>query len=113
VREVTFQIGVGVKAGVEIGRDQECVASDPHEGIEYFCLRGTRPEECTFNIYIRRINCVLINRQFRIKVACDGSARSSPPEIATNSASLGLKQLEIEIQFRIKGGTAYALTGTP
>lgn len=91
VREVTFQIGVEVKARVKIGRDQESVASNSYKGIKYFCLRGTRPEECTFNIYIRRINCALINRQFCIKVVGNGSARPSPPEIATNGASLGLK----------------------
>jgi hypothetical protein len=66
------------------------VARDPYEGIEYLCSGGTRPEECAFDIYIRRINDVLMNRRFRIKLVCDGSARPSPPEIATNGAILGL-----------------------
>lgn len=56
MREITFQIGVRVEAGVEIGRDQESVASDMYECIKYFCLRGTRPRECAFNMYIGRID---------------------------------------------------------
>ncbi len=42
IREVTLQVGVGAKAGVEICRDQEGVASDSYESIEYLWLRGTR-----------------------------------------------------------------------
>jgi hypothetical protein len=91
VREVTFQIGVGVKAGIEIGRDQESVASDSYKGVEYFCSRGSRPEECAFNIYIGRMNSLPIYRRFRIKVVCDSSAWLSPPQITTNGAGLSLK----------------------
>jgi hypothetical protein len=91
VREVTFQIGVGVKAGVEIGRDQESMASDSYEGVGYFCLRGTRPEECAFNIHMGRMDSLPIYRRFCIKVVCDSSAWVSPPQITTNGAGLGLK----------------------
>jgi hypothetical protein len=91
VRKVALQIGVARKAGVVIGRDQECVARNSYEGIEYPCSRGTKPEECAFNIHIGRINCVIIHREFCIKVVCDGSARLSPPEVARNCANLSLK----------------------
>ncbi len=62
VRKVMFQIGVGVKASVEIGRDQESMASDLYKGVRYFCLRGTRPEECTFNIHMGRMDSLPIYR---------------------------------------------------
>ncbi|KAH9030046.1 hypothetical protein EDB85DRAFT_1891778 [Lactarius pseudohatsudake] len=42
MREITLQVGVGTKAGVEICRDQEGVASDSYKSIEYLWLRGTR-----------------------------------------------------------------------
>jgi hypothetical protein len=61
VREVAFQIGVGFKAGVKVGRDQKGVARDSYERIEYLCLGGSRSEECAFDIYIRRKNDVIMN----------------------------------------------------
>jgi len=36
--EVPLQIGVETKAGIKIGRDQEGVVIDLHEGIEYLWL---------------------------------------------------------------------------
>lgn len=90
VREITFQIGVDTKAGVEIGGDQKSVARVSNDSIEYLRLRGTWQEECTFNVYVGKINPVLIYRQFCIKVVCDGLARPSPPEITTHAAGLGL-----------------------
>lgn len=42
IREITLQVGVGTKAGVEICRDQEGVASNSYKSIEYLWSRGTR-----------------------------------------------------------------------
>jgi hypothetical protein len=91
VREIAFQVGVGAKAYIEIGRDQESVASDSYEGIAYLWLRGTRNEEGTFNIYIGGTNRVPMYRRFGIELVCDGSTRPSPPEIATYVTSRSLK----------------------
>lgn len=41
IREVTFQVRVGVKAGVEICRDKESVAGNSYESVKYLWLRGT------------------------------------------------------------------------
>jgi len=45
IRGVTFQVGVGAKAGVKICRDQESATSNSYKSIEYLWLRGTRWEE--------------------------------------------------------------------
>jgi len=90
--EVPLQIGIETKAHVEIGRDQEGVVIDSHEGIEYLRLRGTRQEECSFDVYVGGINRVPMYRQFCIKLVCDGLVTPSPPEIAIYAASLGLKR---------------------
>src|SRR6266850_5771364 len=90
-REVLLQIGIETKAHVEIGRDQEGVVIDSHEGIEYLRLRGTRQEECSFDVYVGGINRVPMYRQFCIKLVCDSLVTPSPPEIAIYAASLGLK----------------------
>lgn len=41
IREVTLQVRVWVKAGVEIGRNKECVAGNSYESVEYLWLRST------------------------------------------------------------------------
>jgi hypothetical protein len=91
VREVTFQVGVGGKASVEICRDQECVTRNPYESIEYLWLRVPRPIKCAFDIYIGGIHHVpAASRQDSIKVVYDSVAKPSPPEIATYIARFSL-----------------------
>ena len=59
--EIPFQIGVGVKAGIEIGSDQEGVIGDSYKGIIDLHLRDTGLEECAFNIYIWSVDSVCVN----------------------------------------------------
>lgn len=86
MREVTFEIGVGVKVRIEIRADQEGAVSDSHEGVVDICFWG----ECGFDIYIRCIDSVFMYGQFRLKVVRDTSARMPAPEIARDGASPGL-----------------------
>ena len=92
MREVSLQVRVGTKAGVKIGRNQECVAANSYKGVKDFRLRGILKEECILDVHIGRVNnASAVYWQFCIKAVRNGLARPSPPQIAIYVTTPGLK----------------------
>lgn len=89
-REVAHQVRVRWKTLVEIGGNQELVASDTYESVEYLGVQSTREEECVFNVNVWGMDRVLMNRCDCAKVIVEGPARQISPQIPRYRAILRL-----------------------